>query len=97
MISPRLVASCSLDGKIKLWDLNDPKCPLLKTELKDTSNSSNRGIRGMSYSSYYGSNLLSYGFDNYINVWCPEVSITRAFIGKLEGHSSIVVLCKFIP
>lgn len=56
-----------------------------------------RGIRGLTYSSYYGSNLLSFGFDTYINVWCPEVSITRAFIGKLEGHSSLVVQCKFIP
>ena len=66
------------------------------TELKCPS-SNQRGIRGLAYNYEYGSNLLSYGFDMHINVWCPEVSITRAFIGKLEGHSSLIVMCKFIP
>ncbi|KRW99211.1 WD40-repeat-containing domain [Pseudocohnilembus persalinus] len=95
--SPKLIASSSLDGKIKLWDINDLSNPVNKTELKDNSNENKRGILGMSYSSNYGSNLLTYGFENHINVWCPQVSITRAFIGKLEGHSTLVVNCKFIP
>ena len=51
---------------------------------------------GLSYSSLYGSNLLSYGFETYINIWCPEVSITRPFIGKLEGHSHLVCICRFM-
>lgn len=67
---------------------------LLITELKDPSQVG-RGIRGMTYSADYGNNLLTYGFETHINIWCPEVSITRAFIGKLEGHSSLVVVCKF--
>jgi WD40 repeat protein len=92
LYSPRLVASSSLDGKIKLWDIADRS---LMTELK-SPNSSQRGIRGLTYNYEYGSNLLSYGFEMHINVWCPEVSITRAFIGKLEGHSSLIVMCKFI-
>lgn len=92
LYSPRLVASSSLDGKIKLWEIADRS---LMTELK-SPNSNNRGIRGLTYNYEYGSNLLSYGFDMHINVWCPEVSITRAFIGKLEGHSSLIVMCKFI-
>jgi len=29
-------------------------------------------------------------------VWCPEVSLTRSYIGKLEGHASTIVCCKFI-
>lgn len=90
---PKLLASASLDGKIKLWDLSDFT---LITELKSPT-STHRGIRGLTYSYDYGSNLLSYGFETNINVWCPEVSITRAFIGKLEGHSSLIVMCKFIP
>ena len=90
---PKLLASASLDGKIKLWDLADRT---LITELKSPT-STHRGIRGLTYSYDYGSNLLSYGFETNINVWCPEVSITRAFIGKLEGHSSLIVMCKFIP
>lgn len=88
-----MLASASHDGKIKLWDLQDQK---LITELK-TPAPSVRGIRGLSYNRDYGSNLISYGFEIYINVWCPEVSITRAYIGKLEGHSTLVVVCKFIP
>lgn len=92
LYSPRLIASSSLDGKIKLWDLAERS---LMTELKSPQSNS-RGIRGLSYNYEYGSNLLSYGFDMHINVWCPEVSITRAFIGKLEGHSSLIVMCKFI-
>jgi WD40 repeat protein len=88
-----MIASCSLDGKIKLWDLSDRS---FATELK-SPNSNQRGIRGMAYSYEYGSNLLTYGFEMHLNVWCPEVSLTRAFIGKLEGHSSLIIMCKFIP
>ncbi|EGR28930.1 hypothetical protein IMG5_166500 [Ichthyophthirius multifiliis] len=96
LMSPRLIASSSLDGKIKLWDLTDPSNPpILITELRDP-NSSIRGVLGLTYSCHYGSNLLSYGFDYHINIWCPEVSITRPFIGKLEGHSSLVQICKFM-
>jgi len=36
LISPRLIASGSLDGHIKLWDLTDPSNPpILLTELRD--------------------------------------------------------------
>ena len=92
MSSPRMLASSSLDGKIKLWDLTDFN---LVTELKSPG-TVQRGVRGLTYNYEYGSNLLSYGFELHINVWCPEVSITRAFIGKLEGHSALVVMCIFI-
>ena len=88
---PKLVASSSLDGTIKLWDLVDK---MLVTELKDTTTT--RGIRGMTYSFDYGGNLLSFGFETHINIWCPEVSLTRSYVGKLEGHSHTVICCKFI-
>ena len=89
---PKLVASSSLDGTIKLWDLADKT---LVTELKDSNTA--RGIRGITYSFDYGGNLLSFGFESYINIWCPEVSLTRSYVGKLEGHSHTIVCCKFIP
>lgn len=41
--APRLVASASLDGKIKLWDLTESE-PHLLTELKDPQNCE-RGVR----------------------------------------------------
>ena len=95
MESPKLVASSSLDEKIRLWDFSIRESPVLTTELKDPCPNSH-GVRGITYSSNYGSNLLSYGFANHISIWSPEVSITRAFIGRLEGHNNLIVLCKFI-
>lgn len=94
-------------------------------ELKDSGGSNNRGLRGMTYSRY-GGNLITFGFETYMNgyfffciinldfanlifniylkffykikkkVYCPEISLTRCFIGKLVGHSHIIVSCKFI-
>lgn len=90
--APKLIASSSLDGRIKLWEFYDKA---LINELKDPS-FSNRGIKGLCYSYEFGGLLLSYGFENYINVWCPEVSLSRPHVGKLEGHSSIVIHCKFL-
>ena len=90
--SPRCLVSCSLDGKIKIWDYFN-KCFI--TEIKEPTNIS-RGIRGLTYTQEYGGNLLSYGFDNYMCIWCPEVSLSRPFSGKLEGHTNTVVCCKFI-
>lgn len=48
LTAPRLIASASLDGKIKLWDLTDVE-PRLLTELKDPSNCE-RGVRQLTYS-----------------------------------------------
>ena len=78
-------------SRIVLWDLEDKRA---MTEIKDKI--SNRGVRGMTYEYEYGGYLISFGFENYLNVWCPEVSLTRSFVGKLEGHSAIVVAAKFI-
>lgn len=82
----------SLDGKIKIWDLIN-NCFVI--EIKET-HSNSRGVRGLTYSYDYGGNLLSWGFENYISVWCPEISLSRPYVGKLEGHSTTLVSCKFI-
>ena len=94
-----LLAAHLMDGYYKilimksivLWDLEDRRAV---TEIKDKIAS--RGVRGMTYEYDYGGYLISYGFENYLNVWCPEVSLTRSFVGKLEGHSAIIVAAKFI-
>jgi hypothetical protein len=39
-----------------------------------------RGVRGLTYSYDFGGNLASFGFENYINLWNPEVII---FINKI--------------
>ncbi|EGR31708.1 hypothetical protein IMG5_103520 [Ichthyophthirius multifiliis] len=91
---PKIIVSSSLDGFICLWDIQDQE-PRLLADLRDPISNS-RGIRQLAYQHSYGSILISVGFEQYINLWCPKMSITRAYIGKLEGHSSLVILCKFI-
>lgn len=52
------------------------------------------GVRSLSYTSEFGGNLVSCGYTNYINVWSPASSLSKAYIGKLEGHTGIVLSCK---
>jgi len=62
---PKMIVTCSLDGKIKLFSLMD-LCYL--SELKDPSHSS-RGVKGLTCSdACEGNIMLSYGFVNHINV-----------------------------
>jgi WD40 repeat protein len=48
------------------------------------------------YSPTNGGNILSVGYENYINVWSPEVSLTRSHVGKLVGHNAPVVDAMFL-
>jgi WD40 repeat protein len=51
------IATSSLDGKIKLWDIQEPQ---LMTELEDGSVKKGRsikGVRGLTYTPDYGGNL----------------------------------------
>lgn len=94
----RLLATASLDGMIKLWDLEEYE---LITELRDVSvfeleGSKKSGVRHLSYTTESGGNLLSVGFQSYINVWSPDTSLSKSFVGRLEGHSGIVVDCKTV-
>lgn len=52
------------------------------------------GVRSLSYTPEFGGNLLSCGYSNYINVWSPESSLSKAYMGKLDGHNGIVLSCK---
>ena len=40
--------------------------------------------------------LLSLGFENFIKVWSPDTSLSKSYIGKLEGHTSIIKDMVFI-
>ena len=92
-----LLASSSLDGKIKIWDLEDYS---LLTELTDVTmkkkafQNGRNGVRALSYTHESGGNMLSIGYHSYINVWSPDSSLSKSFVGRLEGHSGIVVCCK---
>ena len=102
-----LIATASLDGYIRLWTHDELK---LKTELEDldakkaaakTKQNSEggarniAGIRSLSYTPENGGYLLSAGYTPYINVWSPDTSLSKAFVGRLEGHAGVVLSARF--
>lgn len=56
-----------------------------------------KGVKMFCYSHVLGGVLLSLGFERHITVWSPDTSLSKAYIGKLQGHNSIVQDMKFIP
>lgn len=98
LVNSKLLATSSLDSRIRLWTLGDFK---LLTELQDmeaavTSKNRNlNGVRCIDYTKYFGGYLLSTSYSFSINIWCPDSSISKSFAGRLEGHSSVVFCAKF--
>ncbi|OMJ82114.1 hypothetical protein SteCoe_17280 [Stentor coeruleus] len=89
ILNPLSIASASLDGCIYVWDLEDQMC------IGSLSGKHSRGVRSIDYSSEYGGNIVSVGYDKDIHVWSPEVTLSKCYTGKLEGHNCPVVSCKF--
>lgn len=87
---PVAIATCSLDHKIKLWDLSTGE------KLGSLSPQHTSGVRCLDYTPDFSGFIISVGHENYIKVWSPEVSIHQAFVGNLEGHSTAVVAAKFL-
>ena len=88
--------------KTELEDIESKKHPTKKvisqTEtVKSAAVMNVSGIRCLSYTPEFGGNLVSCGYTNYINVWSPESSLSKAYMGKLEGHNGIVISCKIFP
>lgn len=89
ILNPLSIASASLDGNILLWDLNEQK------NIGSLSGKHTSGVRSIDYSSEYGGNIVSVGYERDIHVWSPEVTLSKCYTGKLEGHNCPVVACKF--
>ena len=87
--SPHLLATAWMDHKFRLISLKEQNIIAIYHEHKT-------GIRKLSYCHLYNSWVASVGHENYINVWSPEISLYKAYLGKLEGHSSTVVDSQFI-
>ena len=51
-------------------------------------------VRTMDYNPFFGGYLVTTGYSNYINVWSPDSSLSKSYVGRLEGHSAIVINCK---
>lgn len=95
-----MVASSSLDGEIRIWTQPDFHLVTLLVDIdqKKNVNAANiNGIREMDYSPDFSGNLVSVGYSNYINLWSPDSSLSKSFIGRLEGHSAIVISCRIFP
>lgn len=87
--NPLCIASASMDGNILLWDLSEQR------NIGSLSGKHLRGVRSIDYSSEYGGNIVSVGYERDIHVWSPEVTLSKCYTGKLEGHNCPVVSCKF--
>jgi WD40 repeat protein len=87
---PMLVLTACMDKLIRLISLNDK-------EVVGKWEDHKSAVRCLDYNPNIGVGLiLSVGFEYYINVWSPEVAIADAFKGRLEGHYSPVIMCKFL-
>ncbi|OMJ87796.1 hypothetical protein SteCoe_10448 [Stentor coeruleus] len=86
---PLCFATCSLDNSIILWKCKDPE----KIGMINSGHS--RGVRSIDYCKESGGNLISVGYERYINVWCPELNLAKCHTGVLEGHNTPVVCCRF--
>ena len=93
-----MMATCSLDGYLKLWNIESGK---LEKKYKDSHSreigkeSTAQKIRGMAYSEELGGNFVTWGFHNYVSLWNPFANQHRPNIGKYEQHSGIILDCKF--
>lgn len=94
--NPKLIISCGLDGYICLWDGDVTSSDNLVNTMEEPNQRGRRGVRCMTYNYEFGGNVLTCGFETHIKVWQPEVSTTRPFQCRLEGHNHTVVCCEFI-
>lgn len=87
---PPAIATCSLDHSIKIWNLSNGD------ELGCLTPSHLSGVRSLDYTQDFSGTIISVAHENQIKVWSPEVSITQAYVGNLEGHNTVVKSAKFI-
>lgn len=84
-------------NKNKTSVANLKKSPQMNLILSDITGESAKGVRKFCYSEVLGGILLTVIFERDITVWSPDTSLSKAYVGKLRGHSSIVQDVKFIP
>jgi len=95
-----MFATSSLDGTIRIWSNDNFVLTAEFTDVdqkKSEKNSNINGVRVIDYTPELGGCLVSTGYSSYVNVWSPGSSLSKSYVGRLEGHSAIVVCCKFFP
>ena len=88
---PQMIVTACMDGKIRLIDVSD-------RDVVKVWSHHNLGVRCLDYNPLIDNSgyILSVGFEYYVNVYCPDLSIDEAFKGRLDGHQAPVVSCKFL-
>ena len=91
ILKPMMVLTACMDGKIRLINISNRESIKLWEY-------HNLGVRSLDYNPLIEGigYILSVGFEYYINLYCADLSIDEAYKGKLEGHCSPVISCKFI-
>jgi len=85
-----VIATCSLDRKICIWDLYTG-CKVGSFKPKHLT-----GVKSLDYTTHSSSLLISVGYEEVIKVWSTELPIDHAYIGSLKGHKSSVISAKFL-
>jgi len=99
LTASKLLCSSSLDGYIRVWS---PTSYLLMAELSEIDAKSSavsthiNAVLGLDYNPDFGGNLISTGYSHHVNVWSPDSSLSKSFVGRLEGHSGVVVCCRML-
>ena len=88
---PFLILTASLDGYIRLIDVND-------SEFIKFWKYHNLGVKHLDYNPNLELNgyIISTGFEYYINIFNTDLSLDDSYKGKLEGHFVPVINCRFI-
>ena len=88
---PMLVLTACMDGKIRLFNINDK-------EFIKVWKAHEGGIRSLAFNPHLETNglILSTGFEYHINIFATDLSLDDAYKGKLEGHFAPVVSVTFL-
>ena len=91
IIRPMTIITACMDGKIRLLNTTN-------NESMRIWNYHNLGVRALDYNPLIEGigYILSVGFEYYINLYSADLTIDEVYRGKLEGHYSPVITCKFI-
>ena len=84
MNNPFAIATGSLDTTIRIYSLIDKEEVAVLTDHR-------MGVRSIAYNPNFGGLIVSAGFERDLYVWSPELATKKSLIGKLEGHTEIVV------
>jgi WD40 repeat protein len=78
-----------MDTTIRIYSLVDKEEIAVLTEHQ-------KGVRSITYNPNFGGFIVSAGFERDLYVWSPELATRKSLIGKLEGHTEIVAVVRFL-